>query len=77
LVTEAKTIKQSGGCDALTAYRDLLGYKQACLEAFKVCKQAEDASVAFIMQCAGSANLNFNDTSSPSSSFRARTHLRF
>jgi len=66
LVVDAKALKKSGSCDSLTAYRDLLEYKNNCLEAFKQCKTAEDASVAYIMQCAGSANLNFNDTSSSS-----------
>jgi len=74
MVVESKALKNSGTCESKTANNDMKSQKEACLEKFSACKKAEDASVAYIMSCAGSANLAFEDESGTNSSSRIR-HL--
>jgi len=66
MVVESKALSKSGSCESVSAFTVLKKFKNACLEQFGACKKAEDASVAYIMECTGSSNLSFNSTSTNS-----------
>merc|ERR1712106_887548 len=66
MVVESKALSKSGSCESVSAFTVLKKFKNACLDTFGACKKAEDASVAYIMECTGSSNLSFNSTSTNS-----------
>jgi len=50
MTAEAKII-DTKKCDAFTAQKKMKEVKTACIQTFRTCKQAEDASLGFIMKC--------------------------